>query len=48
LDSNKVILEKFIEYAEQQGYISFRPSLSSLFAMPERAHVAGSEAVQIV
>jgi 4,5-dihydroxyphthalate decarboxylase len=48
LDSNSVILEKFIEYAEQQGYISFRPSLKSLFAMPERAHVAGNDAVQVM
>jgi 4,5-dihydroxyphthalate decarboxylase len=35
LDSNRGILEKFITYAEQQGYISFRPSLDDLFATPK-------------
>ena len=35
LDSNRVILEKFIEYAEEQGYISFRPTLGDLFVLPE-------------
>lgn len=48
LDSNRVILEKFIEYAEQQGYISFRPSLNDLFAVPERTREARSEGVQVM
>jgi 4,5-dihydroxyphthalate decarboxylase len=34
LSANTHVLEKFVEYAEQQGYISSRPSLSDLFAMP--------------
>jgi 4,5-dihydroxyphthalate decarboxylase len=29
---NQIVLEKFIEYAEDQGYISYRPKLSDLFA----------------
>jgi 4,5-dihydroxyphthalate decarboxylase len=29
---NKVVLEKFVQYANEQGYISLRPPLSELFA----------------
>src|SRR3990172_6533424 len=29
---NQVVLEKFIQYAEEQGYIPYRPQLSELFA----------------
>jgi 4,5-dihydroxyphthalate decarboxylase len=29
---NQVVLEKFVQYAEEQGYISFRPQLRNLFA----------------
>jgi len=29
---NKTVLEKFVQYAEEQGYIPFRPQLSDLFA----------------
>ena len=29
---NKNVLEKFLEYAEDQGYISYRPKLADLFA----------------
>jgi 4,5-dihydroxyphthalate decarboxylase len=29
---NRVVLEKFVEYAQEQGYIPFRPQLSDLFA----------------
>ena len=29
---NQVVLEKFLQYAEEQGYISRRPKLSNLFA----------------
>ena len=29
---NQVVLEKFVQYANEQGYISSRPSLSQLFA----------------
>lgn len=29
---NRVVLEKFIQYANEQGYIGHRPSLSELFA----------------
>ncbi len=29
---NQVVLEKFLQYAEEQGYISYRPALSHLFA----------------
>lgn len=29
---NRVVLEKFVQYANEQGYISHRPSLSELFA----------------
>jgi 4,5-dihydroxyphthalate decarboxylase len=36
LEPNIHILEKFIEYAEEQGYISFRPSIDELFVLPER------------
>jgi 4,5-dihydroxyphthalate decarboxylase len=28
---NQVVLEKFLQYAEEQGYISYRPKLSELF-----------------
>ena len=31
-DSNRVVLEKFLQYAEQQGYLDHRPTLHSLFA----------------
>jgi hypothetical protein len=29
---NQVVLEKFVQYAEEQGYIPYRPPLSELFA----------------
>ncbi|HSE88870.1 MAG TPA: hypothetical protein VLJ79_21815 [Candidatus Binatia bacterium] len=29
---NQVVLEKFVQYAEEQGYISYRPKLNDLFA----------------
>ena len=29
---NRIVLEKFVQYAEEQGYISYRPTLSELFA----------------
>jgi 4,5-dihydroxyphthalate decarboxylase len=29
---NQVVLEKFVQYAQEQGYIPFRPQLSELFA----------------
>jgi 4,5-dihydroxyphthalate decarboxylase len=29
---NQVVLEKFVRYAEEQGYISYRPQLNDLFA----------------
>jgi 4,5-dihydroxyphthalate decarboxylase len=29
---NQVVLEKFVQYAEEQGYIPYRPKLSDLFA----------------
>jgi 4,5-dihydroxyphthalate decarboxylase len=49
LNSNTHVLEKFVEYAEQQGYISSRPSLSDLFVVPESAAVlSGNEALQRV
>jgi 4,5-dihydroxyphthalate decarboxylase len=29
---NQVVLEKFVQYAEEQAYIPYRPKLSDLFA----------------
>jgi 4,5-dihydroxyphthalate decarboxylase len=29
---NRLVLEKFVQYAEEQGYIPYRPQLSELFA----------------
>jgi 4,5-dihydroxyphthalate decarboxylase len=29
---NQIVLEKFVQYAEEQGYIPYRPGLSELFA----------------
>lgn len=29
---NRIVLEKFVQYAEEQGYIPYRPHLSELFA----------------
>ena len=29
---NQVRLDKFVQYAEEQGYIPYRPELSDLFA----------------
>jgi 4,5-dihydroxyphthalate decarboxylase len=29
---NQVVLEKFVQYADEQGYIPYRPQLSELFA----------------
>jgi 4,5-dihydroxyphthalate decarboxylase len=29
---NQVVIEKFVQYAEEQGYIPYRPELSELFA----------------
>lgn len=49
VESNRIVLEKFIAYAEEQGYISFRPSVDELFATPEGVNsVAPSEALQQV
>jgi 4,5-dihydroxyphthalate decarboxylase len=48
LNSNRGILEKLIEYAEEQGYISFRPNLDDLFAVPEPTREGCGEAVQIM
>ena len=28
---NQVVLEKFVQYAEEQGYIPYQPTLSDLF-----------------
>ena len=35
LSANTHVLEKFTEYANQQGYISSRPTLNDLFARSE-------------
>jgi 4,5-dihydroxyphthalate decarboxylase len=32
---NRVVLEKFVQYATEQGYISYRPPLNDLFASVE-------------
>ena len=32
LEPNRKVLEKFVEYAKDQGYISFHPALSEIFA----------------
>jgi len=32
IPENRVVLEKFVQYAEEQGYIPYRPQLSELFA----------------
>jgi ABC-type nitrate/sulfonate/bicarbonate transport system substrate-binding protein len=29
---NRTVLEKFVQYAEEQGYIPYRPQISELFA----------------
>ena len=29
---NQVVLEKFVQYAHEQGYIPYRPKLNDLFA----------------
>ena len=29
---NQVVLEKFVQYAHEQGYIPYRPQLNDLFA----------------
>jgi hypothetical protein len=29
---NQVVLEKFVQYAHEQGYVPYRPQLSELFA----------------
>ncbi|MGE5820642.1 MAG: hypothetical protein ACM37Z_21630, partial [Deltaproteobacteria bacterium] len=29
---NRIVLEKFVQYAEEQGYIPYRPPMSELFA----------------
>ncbi|HJX09890.1 MAG TPA: hypothetical protein VJ733_05255 [Candidatus Binatia bacterium] len=29
---NQVVLETFVQYAEEQGYIPYRPQLGELFA----------------
>jgi hypothetical protein len=29
---NQLVLEKFIQYAHEQGYVPYRPQLSDLFA----------------
>ena len=32
LESNRVVLERFVQYAHEQGYIPFRPNVPELFA----------------
>ena len=32
LEPNRKVLEKFVEYAKDQGYISFQPALAEIFA----------------
>jgi len=32
LESNRAVLEKFVQYAHEQGYIPFRPTVPELFA----------------
>ncbi len=32
IDQNQIVLEKFVQYAQEQGYISFTPKISDLFA----------------
>jgi len=32
IPENRMVLEKFVQYAEEQGYIPYRPRLSELFA----------------
>jgi hypothetical protein len=39
------VLEKFVEYAEQQGYISSRPSLNDLFPMAETVSTSPSTGI---
>jgi 4,5-dihydroxyphthalate decarboxylase len=34
-EQNRVTLEKFVEYAHEQGYISYRPAVENLFASAE-------------
>jgi hypothetical protein len=29
---NQVVLEKFVQYAEEQAYIPYRPKINDLFA----------------
>lgn len=29
---NQIVLEKFVQYAKEQGYIPYRPQLNDLFA----------------
>jgi len=49
LSANTHVLEKFIEYANQQGYISSRPTLNDLFARSEdKSILARDEAPQRV
>lgn len=38
LQANKVLLEKFLEYAQGQGYVSYRPNLVDLFASYESSY----------
>jgi 4,5-dihydroxyphthalate decarboxylase len=45
LSSNAHVLEKFVEYAEQQGYISSRPTLNDLFPMAETVSTSPSTGV---
>jgi 4,5-dihydroxyphthalate decarboxylase len=49
LEPNRHILEKFIEYAEDQGYISFRPRVDDLFVVPgSTAGLIQSESARVV
>jgi 4,5-dihydroxyphthalate decarboxylase len=49
LEPNRVILDKFVEYAEDQGYISFRPRVDDLFALQGQTRtIAHSDVVSAV
>jgi hypothetical protein len=38
LEPNRFVLKKFIQYAHEQGYISFEPAVDDLFAAMESRH----------
>jgi 4,5-dihydroxyphthalate decarboxylase len=49
LETNRAVLEKFVDYAEDQGYISFRPSVDELFVSPKSSDgFAQSESMPVV